>query len=117
MKTHVNKIGVACLAIDFFALGLFGANVIVNNVPFVPTCAAQYSTIQAGVNAANNGDSVTVCASGTPYNEQVVIANKSISLKGQTGATIRPSPMISNATKLVLRCFKWVGGSDRAYRR
>lgn len=43
-----------------------------------------YTTIQSGVNAANNGDSITV-ASGT-YNEKVVI-NKSVILRG-VGATL-----------------------------
>ncbi len=43
-----------------------------------------YTTIQLGVNGANNGDSITV-QSGT-YNEQVLV-NKSVSLKG-IGATL-----------------------------
>ena len=100
MKTNLTAIGFTCFLAHFFAPGGFSANVIVNNVAFVPSCPGQYSTIQAGVNAANNGDVVIVCASSTPYNEQVVIANKTVSLKGQTGATIKPAPMVNNAFKL-----------------
>ncbi len=100
MKTNLTSIVIGALCVNCFAAGAFGANLIVNNVPFIPSCPGQYSTIQAAVNAANNGDSVIVCSSGTPYNEQVVIANKTVSLKGQSGATIQPTPMISNANKL-----------------
>ena len=75
----------------------FSAKLIVNNVNDVPSCPAEYATIQDAVNAANPGDTVYVCAS--TYNEQVTIS-KNITLAGQTGATIMPSAVVANTTEL-----------------
>jgi hypothetical protein len=90
----------ASLTMACLTSGLFGATLIVNNVPYVPTCPGAYSTIQAAVNAANPGDVVYVCASPTPYNEQVEIS-KSITLYGQTGAELQPGPMSANTMGLL----------------
>jgi hypothetical protein len=51
------------------------------------SCASPgYTTVQAAVNAASPGDTVYLCGT-TPYKEQVIIT-KSITLTGDTGATI-----------------------------
>jgi len=50
-----------------------------------------YTSVQAAVDAANKGDTVHLCGANT-YTEQVII-NKSITLTGDPGATIKaPSP-------------------------
>jgi hypothetical protein len=60
-------------------------------------CAAQYTTIAAAIAAAKPNDTVLVCNTGVPFNEQVTIS-KSITLRGQSGATIQPNPMSANTT-------------------
>jgi nitrous oxidase accessory protein NosD len=56
---------------------------------------AQFSTIQAAVNAAAPGTIIRICA-GT-YPEQVSIT-KSLSLHGDNGVVIQPSNMTANST-------------------
>jgi parallel beta-helix repeat protein len=78
---------------------LFGANRVVSNAGVIVGCPAQYQTIKAAIIAASATDTVFVCNTGVPYNEQVTIS-KSITLAGQTGAVIQPSPFVQNATSL-----------------
>jgi nitrous oxidase accessory protein NosD len=56
---------------------------------------AQFSTIQAAVNAATPGTIIRICA-GT-YPEQVSIT-KALSLRGENGVVIQPSNVIANTT-------------------
>lgn len=56
---------------------------------------AQFSTIQAAVNAASAGTIIRICP-GT-YAEQVSIT-KPLSLRGQSGVVIQPSNVTANAT-------------------
>lgn len=56
---------------------------------------AQFSTIQAAVNAASSGAIIRICA-GT-YPEQVSIT-KPLSLHGENGVVIQPSNVTANAT-------------------
>jgi hypothetical protein len=63
--------------------------------------AALFNTIQAAINVANPGDIVRVCPG--VYNEQIVIDNTKASpltVRGDNGAIIMPSPMIANTTSL-----------------
>jgi hypothetical protein len=54
------------------------------------SCAkAAYSSVQAAVNAAGNGDRVYLCGTTTPFTESVVIQNKGLLLTGDDGAAIR----------------------------
>lgn len=54
-------------------------------------CASPgYTSIQAAVNAANNGDEVYVCDKGSPYTEQVVIGAHSLTLTGDATTVIAP---------------------------
>lgn len=59
------------------------------------SCNAQFSTIQAGVDAATPGGTVRVCP-GT-YPEQVTIA-KALTLRGENAVVIEPSSVTANAT-------------------
>jgi hypothetical protein len=53
------------------------------------SCASPgYTTVQSAVSAAGSRDTVYLCASGSPYTENVIVANKSLTLTGDTGATI-----------------------------
>src|SRR5580700_2185531 len=99
MKIKLRILRLASLILTFYAPSVFGVTRVVNNVPFVPACNGAYPTIQAAVNAANAGDTVFVCASATPYNEQVEIT-KAITLNGQTGALVQPGPMVANTASL-----------------
>ena len=53
MKTICRSLVLMSLA--FVSLA---ATLTVNNQPFIPSCPAQYATIQAAVNAAAPGDTV-----------------------------------------------------------
>ena len=70
---------------------------IVNNVSGNPTCTGTFTSIQAAIDASASGDTVYVCASGVPYNEQLTIST-SIILAGETGATLQPSAVVPNFT-------------------
>ena len=59
--------------------------------------ATPYTTIGAAVAAAQPGDVIKVCPG--VYNEQVAI-NKSVTLRGDNGAVVKPSPMSANTTSL-----------------
>jgi parallel beta-helix repeat protein len=78
---------------------LFGANRVVSNAGVIVGCPAQFTTIHAAIAAANTNDTVLLCNTGVPFNEQVTIS-KSIKLTGQTGATIQPSPLTANTASL-----------------
>ncbi|HLJ69231.1 MAG TPA: hypothetical protein VKX16_17895 [Chloroflexota bacterium] len=53
-------------------------------------CASPgYTSVQAAVNAAVNGKTVYLCGTN-PYNEDVVVNNKIITLTGDPGATLAP---------------------------
>lgn len=64
------------------------------------SCASPgYTSVQAAVNAASSGDTVYLCGT-TPFREQVIIT-KSITLTGNTGATIAaPDPWVASADSL-----------------
>ena len=51
---------------------------------------ADYSTIQTAVDAAASGDEIQIAAG--VYTEQVVIANKNLTLSGSPGAVLRATP-------------------------
>jgi len=51
---------------------------------------AEYSTIQAAVNAATSGDTIQIAAG--VYTNQVVITNKNLTLSGSPGAVLRATP-------------------------
>jgi hypothetical protein len=58
-----------------------------------------YTTVQGAVNAATPGDTVYLCGT-TPFREQVIIT-KSITLSGDSGATIAaPNPWVASADPL-----------------
>ncbi len=63
-------------------------------------CASPgYTSVQAAVDAAHNGDTVYLCGT-TPYAEQVIIT-KAITLTGDPGATIQaPTPFPDNESRL-----------------
>ena len=63
--------------------------------------SALFNTIQAAIDVANPGDIVRVCPG--IYDEQVLIDGSKASpltLRGDNGAIIKPSPMIANAASL-----------------
>ncbi len=100
MKSVVGLSGLLSLTV---ALGL-SANtpvsadqqlVVVGNKAECP--GAGFTTIQAAVNAAPLGASIRVCP-GT-YNEQVTIIS-SVTIKGDKGAVVMPSPMIQSSMNL-----------------
>lgn len=62
-----------------------------------PCAGAQFTSIQAAINAASAGDTVVVC-SGT-YAEQISIT-KSLQLEADTGAFLVPGAIQQNATSL-----------------
>ncbi len=78
---------------------IFAANRVVSNAGVIVGCPAQYTTIQSAVAAAAPNDTVLVCNTGVPFNEQVTVS-KAIKLVGQSGAKIQPNPMIANAASL-----------------
>src|ERR1035438_4905251 len=80
------------------ARAVWGARVV-SNAGVIVGCPAQYTTIQAAIAAAAPNDTVYVCNTGVPFNEQVTVS-KSIKLVGQTGAMIQPSPLVANTTSL-----------------
>jgi len=51
---------------------------------------AVYSTVQAAVDAANNGDTVRIAAG--VYTNQVVVAQKNLTLSGSPGTVLRATP-------------------------
>ncbi len=71
----------------------------VSNAGVIVGCAATFTTIQAAVNASAPNDTVVVCNTGVPFNEQVVIST-AITLAGQTGAEIQPNPLVANTASL-----------------
>ncbi len=64
------------------------------------SCASPgYTSVQAAVDAAQNGDTVYLCGT-VPFNEQVIITKK-ITLTGDNGATIRtPSTFSTSLSRL-----------------
>jgi hypothetical protein len=78
----------------------WGATRAVSNAGVIVGCAATYSTIQAAINASAPNDTVVVCNTGVPFNEQVVIS-KAITLAGQPGAEIQPNPLVANTASLI----------------
>jgi hypothetical protein len=94
---RLSKVSLLLFLLALFQLFASAATIIVNSVPSLASCPAQYSTIQAGVDAANAGDIVYVCSGS--YNEQVSIS-KNITLTGQSGAVVMPSGMAANARDL-----------------
>lgn len=99
MTNTTRKLSQAFLVLTACAPVLFGANRVVSNAGVIVGCPAQFTTINAAIAAANPNDTVYVCNTGVPFNEQVTVS-KSIKLVGQTGATIQPSPLVANTTSL-----------------
>jgi parallel beta-helix repeat protein len=58
---------------------------------------AQFTSIQAGINAAKPGDSIRVCKG--LYREQLVVKT-SLSLEADNGVTLMPSAMVPNTASL-----------------
>lgn len=120
MPKQKTKIQVFFYSLIFVAvwllLGHVKASAATLNVP------SQYGSIQAGVNAASNGDTVLVGA-GT-YREQVIINGKYIELKSSSGANstvisagpgkssilITNVPHVSGAPRTKVDGFKITGG-------
>ena len=67
---------ITCLLV-FFQMG----NTTIRTVCNLPNCGAQYTSIQAAVDAASSGDIIYVQGSSTPY-ASVTITNKSLQLIG-----------------------------------
>jgi hypothetical protein len=80
-----------------------GANAATINVP------ADYSTIQAAINAANPAGGDTVAVAAGTYDEQVVI-NKSLTLQGAGDTTIVKPSSAANLTQVFSGLF-WYGGT------
>jgi len=78
----------------------WGATRAVSNAGVIVGCAATFTTIQSAVNASAPNDTVVVCNTGVPFNEQVVIS-KPLTLAGQPGAEIQPNPMVANTASLI----------------
>ena len=72
----------------------------VSNAGVIQGCAATFTTIQAAIAASAPNDTVIVCNTGVPFNEQVVIS-KAITLAGQPGAEIQPNPLVANTASLI----------------
>src|SRR5260370_6178243 len=66
-----------------------------------PGCASPgFASVQAAVNAAVSGDTVYLCGA-TPFSEQVIV-NKSITLTGDPGASIKaPNPFPTTPSALL----------------
>jgi hypothetical protein len=98
--------GVIGAGISVFAVGAgpayaAGTTVYVGaSVGSGTSCASPgYTSVQAAVNAASPGDTVYLCGT-TPFREQVIIT-KSITLTGDTGATIAaPDPWVASPDPL-----------------
>ena len=99
MTITTKNLSKAFLFLTTCAPVLFGAARVVSNAGVIVGCPAQYTTIQAAIAAAAPNDTVYVCNTGVPFNEQVTVS-KSIKLVGQTGAMIQPSPLVANTTSL-----------------
>ena len=104
---------VATTSISAQALPTVGANMASYQQPTGANCninvPAQYSTIQAGIDASNNGD--TVCVAAGTYNENVII-NKSIRL---SGSGVTQSTIVGQITENVpgyYTLFVSAGGSN-----
>ncbi len=78
---------------------MWGTTRAVSNAGVILGCAATYTTIQAAIAASSPHDTVVVCNTGVPFNEQVVIS-EAITLEGQTGAEIQPNPLVANTASL-----------------
>src|ERR1039457_6213034 len=99
MTITTKNLSKAFLFLTTCAPVLFGAARVVSNAGVIVGCPAQYTAIQAAIAAAAPNDTVYVCNTGVPFNEQVTVS-KSIKLVGQTGAMIQPSPLVANTTSL-----------------
>jgi hypothetical protein len=77
----------------------WGTTRAVSNAGVIVGCAATFTTIQAAIAASAPNDTVVVCNTGVPFNEQVFIS-KAITLTGQTGAEIQPNPLVANTASL-----------------
>ena len=63
------------------AMGLFTGAAVGTTLPVGPGGGAcTYSSIQAAINAATSGDSITVADAGTNYTEKLTITDKSLSI-------------------------------------
>ena len=78
----------------------WGTTRAVSNAGVIVGCAATFTTIQAAITASAPNDTVIVCNTGVPFNEQVIIS-KTIKLEGQPGAEIQPNPMVANTASLI----------------
>ena len=58
---------------------------------------AKFTTVQDAINAARPRDKVVVCAG--IYDEQLLV-DKPLSIRGNSGAVVRPSGMVANTTSL-----------------
>jgi hypothetical protein len=78
----------------------WGTTRAVSNAGVIVGCPATFATIQAAIAASSPGDTVYVCNTGVPFNEQVIIS-KTLTLAGQTGAEIQPNPLVANTASLI----------------
>jgi parallel beta-helix repeat protein len=89
-------VALAFLCFAAFAQRAAAATLVVSNTS--PQCAkAEFTTIQAAINAAAPGDTIRVCP-GT-YAEQLTIGT-SLNLIGENGAILMPGPVVANGSDI-----------------
>src|ERR1017187_1781114 len=74
MTITTKNLSKAFLFLTTCAPVLFGAARVVSNAGVIVGCPAQYTTIQAAIAAAAPNDTVYVCNTGVPFNEQVTVS-------------------------------------------
>src|SRR6185503_15159637 len=89
------------ITISFFLLVAFLLQATVRTVSNVPSTLAQYSTIQAAVDASNNGDTVYVHGSPNAYSG-FTINNKKITVIGPGWAPDKNLPFTATVSGMTL---------------
>src|SRR5689334_23054947 len=78
---HRRSLHRCAFAVATIAIGLFASAATATILPVGPGGGAcTYSSIQAAINAAASGDSITVADAGANYNEKLTITDKSLSI-------------------------------------